>query len=117
MKIDIMRSILMKIDSLESGIIDPNINLNEFSNEELSVYLTELANEGFVEFTGATDVNKVFNNKKLTTEGRNFIRVARNQVLWRNAKKTINLSKNGLNSEDSYADLHEMKFHFISLSN
>lgn len=118
MNIDIMRSILMKIDAIETGIVDPNIDLTEFTPSELEVYCSALEKEGFLEISCKTpNPHEVLANNRLTTDGRNFIRVARNQVLWRNAKKTIKLSKREFPGENQSTDIHEMKFHFISMSN
>ena len=118
MNIDIMRSILMKIDAIETGIIDHDIDLSEFTSEEIKTYFYELAKEGFIELCNHSDSPKeLFSNNKLTLEGRNFIRVARNQIMWRNAKTTIKLAKNEPGSRIQNTNLHEMKFHFISMSN
>lgn len=117
MKIDIMRKILLKIDAIESGIIDQQVNLNEFSNEELQYYCLELAREGFIEITGSPFSSDVLSGSRLTLDGRNFIRVAKNQVLWKNAVKSIESAKRTFPSENLTSDVHEMKFHFISMSN
>lgn len=116
MKIDIMRNILMKIDAIESGIIDMDINLTEFSSGELKTYCEELAKEGFIESDNYSSLGALSHNR-LTDEGRNFVKIAKNQVLWKNAKKSIKTARKTFPSEDLTADIHEMKFHFISLSN
>jgi len=116
MKIDIMRNILMKIDAIESGIIDTGINITGFSACELKACCEELAREGFIipdEYSSQATLSR----NRLTDEGRSFINIARNQVLWKNAKKSIRTARKTFPSDNLTSDIHEMKFHFISLSN
>ena len=92
---DLIREILLRIESFPEPLGRIDLNIDEFSPKEIFYHVKLLSEAGLLEATSIHTIGMFeWYANSLTWEGHEFLEAARNDNIWNKAKKLV-LDKTG----------------------
>jgi len=90
LNMDLAREILISIEKYEEPTGWATINVNNYSNKEISYHIKKLYEAGLIVAENLTDsAGYDWKAKELTWEGHQFLNAARDKNIWHKAKTMI----------------------------
>jgi hypothetical protein len=89
---DLVRTILMRMESSSSGRAPRDLGIKAFSPEEIAYHAHIMMQEGLVEGTDLTNMHSSGPEaipRSLTSKGHDFLDLARDQERWNRAKAIV----------------------------
>ena len=83
MNVNLIRDILLQLEPVASGATADSLQLTEHDPAVVSEHLQLLAQAGLVDVSGTDSGHADSGAHKLTVKGREFLRLAKNDVLWK----------------------------------
>lgn len=89
---DLVRHILLEIENQEFGYAPTNFIIDSYTHEQIRYHAYIMMQGGLIEGVDCTDFDSTSPQaipKNLTSAGHEFLKVARNDTLWKKAKDIV----------------------------